>query len=352
MLLRKRLVLSIVFAALPASLLACQGWDPRQPFEHDSPQVRAATEAYDAGDASAAAAMLTDYLGTGPCKDGQIGTPNGLAEKREGTFDLGLALFAIGETYGARFQDAPNAPKRPGTDDKLRGEWIGCAMRITRAVIEAPDTSYALRARAHYLEGNLHFLSGKYPDAVKSYERALVIVPGEVDAGDQVGRDAAWNRAVALRRIEDQKDAGPDGGSSDGGGDNGGDSGAGGGNDDAGKDAGKDKSKDGGSDSGKDDKQDKKDKDKNEKDPSGQGKDAGSSPQQENRSQDPNDQNGEQDAGAQNEPQEKEQQTGQPAGAATPDERVLDALERAPLLQHELSRRAAANRKVRGSADK
>ena len=38
--------------------------------------------------------------------------------------------------------------------------------------------------------------------------------------------------------------------------------------------------------------------------------------------------------------------------SATPDERILNDLERAPLLQQELSRRAAQNRRVRGAADK
>ena len=66
-----------------------------------------------------------------------------------------------------------------------------------------------VRARAHYLSGNLAFLDGDYEDAVTAYDRALVLTPGEADSGDPVGRDAAWNRAIALRRIDDKKDAGP-----------------------------------------------------------------------------------------------------------------------------------------------
>ena len=46
--------------------------------------------------------------------------------------------------------------------------------------------------------------------------QALRMAPGMSDAGDPVGRDAAWNRAIALRRIEDQKDAGNDAAPPDG----------------------------------------------------------------------------------------------------------------------------------------
>src|SRR4029079_4833097 len=86
---------------------------------------------------------------------------------------------------------------------------IDCALRIVRAVAES-DAPLEVRARARYLEGNLLFLNGQYEEAVKAYDHALTLSPGQVDAGDPVGRDAAWNRAIALRRIEDKKDAGPD----------------------------------------------------------------------------------------------------------------------------------------------
>src|SRR5262249_54951704 len=74
-----------------------------------------------------------------------------------------------------------------------------------------PQVPIELRARAYYLAGNLEFLLQKYEDAVKEYDQALALVPGvHADAGgDGLGRDAAWNRAIALRRQE-QHDSGPD----------------------------------------------------------------------------------------------------------------------------------------------
>jgi hypothetical protein len=78
------------------------------------------------------------------------------------------------------------------------------------AIADDPAVAPGLRARGRYLDGNLAFLDGAYESAVKAYDRVLVLSPGEADAADSVGRDAAWNRAIALRRIDDRKDAGAD----------------------------------------------------------------------------------------------------------------------------------------------
>lgn len=330
----------VVVIALALAVPVGCGWDPRRPFERESPDVKHATALYDAGDARAAATTLEDYLGTGECKEGAIGAPEALNEKREGTFDLGLALFAVADAYGARFQsDGKTTPL--DADPKSRVETVTCALRIVRAVLDSPSAGYALRARAHYLEGNLHFLSGDYAQAIKAYEQALVLLPGAGDGGagttddERVGRDAAWNRAVAMRRLEDEKDAGPDSGPPDGGDDGGQDGGSDGGNkpdggqDGGGQDGGKDG---GGQDAGGD---------------SGQNGNGGPDGGNDASPPPPNDRdggNGGDDAGA---PPPSEPET-----PSTPDDRILNDLERAPMLQHELSRRAAQSRKVRGMADK
>jgi tetratricopeptide (TPR) repeat protein len=175
-----------------------------------------------------------------------------------------------------------------------------------------------LRARAHYLEGNLHFLLGEYEEAVKAYDAALTLAPGEEDAGDPVGRDAAWNRAIALQRIEDKKkDSGaPDSGNPDGGGDGGGDGAADGGGDSGGGDSGSNNDKDH-NDAGKD---------------SGGPPDAGPPPPPQN----------EPDAGA----------PPPPPQSASADDRILDQLERAPTVQQEAARKAAAQNHSRGMVDK
>ncbi|HXK19964.1 MAG TPA: hypothetical protein VNG33_19270, partial [Polyangiaceae bacterium] len=165
-----------------------------------------------------------------------------------------------------------------------------------------------LRARAFYLAGNLEFLRGDYESAVKGYDASLELIPGfPLDAGaDGIGRDAAYNRAIALARIEDKKkDAGPD----------------------AAPDSGQPDSgpPDGGEppDGGKNDKKDNKDKDE----PDGGPPDAGKP----NQPQNPD--GGPPDAGKQPEPQPDQKQPQSPP--KNQDERMLDMLERAPSVQQQ-----------------
>jgi len=176
-----------------------------------------------------------------------------------------------------------------------------------------PSTAIDLRARARYLEGNLNFLDGHYEEAVAAYDKALILAPGEADGGDPVGRDAAWNRAIAQKRIDDNKDAGKDSGG------------------DAGGDSGNKSSDGGGSDSGSDSGGD-----------SGQNqeKDSGASPDSAgpDSSQPP--------------PEPPPDSGPPPPPRANEDDRMLDQLENAPTVQQETAKKAAAHRKVRGMADK
>jgi hypothetical protein len=191
-------------------------------------------------------------------------------------------------------------------------------VRILGTIANDDTVPLELRARARYLEGNLDFLDGQYEDAVRAYDKALTLSPGAGDGGDPVGRDAAWNRAIALHREEDKKkDAGHDGGS-DAGNDGGGkDSGHG----DSGHDSGHDGGGGGGKDSGQDSPQE-----------SG-GHDSGS------------------DAPA---PQPKPQEAGAPPPPPkqNQDERMLDQLKSAPTVQQEAAKKMAARHRVRGMADK
>lgn len=308
----------IGWAAVAASVatVACAcGWDPSRPFDRNAPAVARALEDLDAGDAGSAASQLEDYLSTGACKDGVIGTPDFLKLRPDGTFDLGLALFRVGERFGRRFGEEEIDAGVDSASRVQRHSEVECAIRVVVAVAEAPEVTLPLRARARYLQGNLAFLDADYEGAVRSYDWALVLSPGEADGGDPVGRDAAWNRSIALRRIDDKKDAGSDSGPPpDAGGDGSShtpDAGSeGGGPGDSGQQPHKDSG--GGNDSGPD---------------------AGSPPQTP-------------DAG----PDTREAGT-PPPPSADQDDRMLDQLENAPTLQQEEAKRTAKKR-VRGMADK
>jgi len=307
-------------------------------FERNSPAVNEALGALEAGDAPSAVELLEEYLATGKCESGQIGTNDNVREKPNAGFDLGLGLFEIGESFGKRFGDEESVgdagltgPEEQALAD--RSQQVDCALKIVELVALDPSVPIDLCARAHYLAGNLEFLRRHYKASVEHYDRALRLIPGvPEDAGDGIGRDAAWNRAIALRRIEDEEnrrdsgqDAQPD--SSDAnqdskpdapdGGSDGGDSGRDGGGQDGGAEGGRDAGQDGSSqNSGPDGGNDA-------------GADAGSAP----------------DAGPQDEQPQPQSQN--------QDERMLDMLERAPTLQQQAARTRALQRQVRsGMEDK
>lgn len=318
----------------------CSGWDPRNPFERNSPSVDQALADLDAGRFQSAEQALETYLGTGACSDGGIGLPDTVRQKYNGSFDLGLVLFAVAEKYGQRFGEEELSDGGSPAEEALmanRSLEVDCALIIVRAIAEDTKVPLDLRARAHYLAGNLEFLRKKYEEAVKHYNDALGLIPGfpEDSGADGIGRDAAWNRAIALRRIEDQKDAGqdapedsppdapedapPDGnddasdGSNgdDGGPDGGNDGGDDGGGNDGGQDAGQDAGNDGGQDGGQD----------------AGGQDSGSPDQ------------------PPPEPAKPEMQKGQ-------EDRILDQFEEAPTYQEQEAKARAANRTRRIMEDK
>jgi len=162
-------------------------------------------------------ALLEDYLSMGACGDGGVAATPRVTERPFASFDLGLALFRLGERYGKKFgeEEANEKKGEPNQADQRLGELrsaeVECALRVVLAIAGEPSAEVELRARAHYLAGNLEFLRSAYEEAVRHYDEALKLVPGMVDGGDTLGQDAAFNRAIALERIEDKKrDAGQD----------------------------------------------------------------------------------------------------------------------------------------------
>jgi hypothetical protein len=310
MLRRSAIVLAV------SALVGCS-WNPSKPFDREAPQVtRAIQNLRDGGDATAAVGTLEDYLTTGPCTEGNIGTPETLKRRADGTFDLGLSLFRIGEAFGRRFGE--EEADGGGQQKAMRGAEVGCALRVLEQIANDESVSLEVRARARYLEGNLNFLDAEYEAAVRAYDKALALAPGISDGGDPVGRDAAWNRAIALSREEDKKkdaghDASQDAPSEAGGKDGGGDSGGG----DSGHDSG---GGGGGQDSG-------------DSHDSG-GQDAGH------------------DSGPPPPPKPQEAGSPPPPPKESQDERMLDQLESAPTVQQEAAKKMAARHRVRGMADK
>jgi len=319
-------------ALLSLALGGCE--QANELFTRSSPVVKDAVEALDAGDAGAAVSLLEEYLSTGKCESGNIGAPSSVTARPNAAFDLGLGLFNIAERFGKRFGEDPplhdgGRSQEEEAELAKRSAEVDCALRIVRLAATDPNVSLELRARAFYLAGNLEFLRRDYRSAVASYDAALKLIPGlPGDAGDGTGRDAAYNRAIALRRIEDeenQKDAGPPDGGDDGG------------KPDAGNDGGKQDQPDAG--------KDEQDGGKPEQPDAGnEGKDAGQPNQPDAGSQ-----NG-QDGGA---PPPEPKRQPEPQQTQNQDDHLLDELEQAPTLQeHDAKERAAHARGRPGMDDK
>lgn len=324
----------------------CSGWDPTSPFERNSPQVNEAIEEFDAGKLESAEEILQSYLGTGPCSDAGIGLPDAVRQKPNGSFDLGLTLFHLAERYGRRFGEEEQAGEEEDPSQaELRNIEIECALVIVKAIAADPSVPPELRARARYLAGNLEFLRKKYEQAVAEYDQALQIVPGldEEAGGDGIGRDAAWNRAIALRRIQDKKDAGEDASdaSEDADGSDGDDASDAPDTGPDAPDAGEDAGEDGGEDSGPPDAgPDGSDQ--------GDGGDQGDAGADAGGDASPND-DGKDAAAPEPDPSGEKQ-------PATPnkqqDERILDQLEEAPTYQEEEAKKRTGVRKGRAMEDK
>ncbi len=338
---RQAATTAAVLVPLSGLFFGCERTDTV--FERYSPTVDEAIAHLEAGAPEKAALKLQKYLSTGTCEAGEIGTPEQLHKYPSAAFDLGLGLFKLGEKFGARFGKEPTEQELQATETEKRSEQVNCALRIVTVIAMDAKQPVKLRAQAAYLAGNLEFLRGQYEDAVKHYDDALRLMPGMADdKAEKLGRDAAYNRAIALWRSEQKPppDAGPDSppdagndapdsGQPDSG-DGGQDSGADGDNGDSGdqKPDGGDQNADGG----------------DNKPDGGSPKDAGGGDAQRDAGGKPDDN--------QDQPKDQPQEQQPEPSTASQDERMLDALERAETVQQKNAKDRALQGRYRNMEDK
>ncbi|HET9958121.1 MAG TPA: VWA domain-containing protein [Polyangiaceae bacterium] len=304
-------------------------------FERAAPDVETAIEKLKANDGAAAAALLEQYLSTGKCEKGELGTPERIRQRENASFDLGLALFRVGEQYGQRFgeevttPDGEPTPEQKALAEQRSGE-VECALRVVRVVAGNTDAAPDFRAEASYLAGNLEFLRGDYRAAVKSYDAALKIAPGietapaprksansqsAPTANESVGLNAAYNRSIALRRIEEEEKKK--------------------------QEKEKDKEKDQKNDDEKKD-QDKKDQDQKDDEKKDQA-------QKDAKNDDKQAQQDKQEPPSQG---QDENQAQPPDSNVSQDEAILDQLEQAPTVQQQDAKNRALKARSYGMEDK
>jgi len=227
---RKRRVRRLETGAVLLALcsLGCDEVD--QVFERKSPVVEDAILALSRGEHEQATKKLIEYLETGPCEAGVIGVGDRARKYADASYDLALTFASAG---------APGADKKPDADKKApmdpsvalsQGQIPGlsptpaappgappgqpeapdpqldCALRLLAPLGPNEALPTALRARALYLAGNLELARSQFEPAVSFYDQAILLAPGVDDPGDPVGKQIAYNRALALRLLKEQKE--------------------------------------------------------------------------------------------------------------------------------------------------
>jgi hypothetical protein len=186
------------------ALSGCSGWDPRDPFARRAPEVDRAIELLDAGQPEASEELLAAYLQMARCQDGELKPSNALRERTDAAFDLGLVYFGLAQRTGTAFGQEE---KLEPAEIERRSAWVRCAATVLGAVAADERGSAELRARARFLFGNLLVSVRDHRRALEQYDAGLRLVPAIADgvAGDAIGRDIAYNRAIALRRLEEEQ---------------------------------------------------------------------------------------------------------------------------------------------------
>lgn len=227
----RRMRASAVLMAV--SCLGCAKFDAL--FERESPVVNEAIALLKQKDPDKASKLLIEYLETGPCEAGVIGAGDRARALLDASLDLALSFSALspkttaptgqppgtpapggpGQLPGAQLPGA-QVPGAPGAESSAPDQTIDCALRILGVMSGNVEASAELRARAHYVAGNLEMRRGNFEDAVVSYDAGLLYAPGVLEeqlkkgplagtVADSLGISIAYNRALALRLKEEKE---------------------------------------------------------------------------------------------------------------------------------------------------
>lgn len=190
-----------------------------QIFERKSPLVEEAIAQLQAGEHDAATAKLIDYLETGPCEEGVIGVGDRARTYADAAYDLALSFASAtskkqdgNPDAGAPPSGAPpsgalpsGAPPSGAPPAAAPSPELDCALRLLAPIGPNEALPTQLRARSYYLAGNLELSRGQFEAAIAFFDQAILLAPG-ADDGDPIGKQIAYNRALALRLLKEEQE--------------------------------------------------------------------------------------------------------------------------------------------------
>lgn len=221
---RRRRLKRMEGGAVLLALLGLGCAEVDQVFERKSPLVEDAIVRLQAGEHDEATQKLIEYLETGPCEEGVIGVGDRARTYSDAAYDLALsfaagalastdkkpqvdpaAALAQGNIPGLTPQPAPGAVDPAAPAAAAPNPELDCALRLLAPIGPNEALPAALRARSYYLAGNLELSRAQFEAAVAFFDQAILLAPGSED-GDPVGKQIAYNRALALRLLKEEQE--------------------------------------------------------------------------------------------------------------------------------------------------
>jgi hypothetical protein len=243
---RKRLMVQ-VSAALLLLAAACSDWRVDRPFDRAAGDVDTASADLNANQVASAKKRLFAFLGHGACVDGKVDLPEATRNSREARYDLALALADLGTAFGGKAKNAETTSAQEGNAEGNSNDLACAADMAEQLELGEPDVKRRLVLRA--LLGNIRLAEHKEQAAIDAFDAVLREIANpstsfvateaaaksnatksdaavsQVDGGThalpkraedidlkQLADDVAFNRALALRALNKDKDGGADGG--------------------------------------------------------------------------------------------------------------------------------------------
>jgi hypothetical protein len=234
-----------VSATLLLLAAACSDWRADRPLDRAASDVDTAAAELQANQVASAKKRLFAFLGHGACVDGKLDLPEATRNSREARYDLALALADLGTAFGGKARSSETTGSQEGNAEGS-GNDLACAADMAEQ-LERSEPDFRRRLVLRALLGNIRLAEHKEQAAMDAFDAVLREIANastsfvateaatrtnaaksdaavtHVDGGThalpkraedidlkQLADDVAFNRAIALRALNKDKDGGAD----------------------------------------------------------------------------------------------------------------------------------------------